>query len=58
MRGKTRGALTIAIAVPRPKASLPAKETIKFKLLLTTCGKGCAGSSPIGVNNGRNSRSK
>ena len=55
MRGKTRGALTIAIAVSRPNASLPDSSTTKLRLLFTTCGNGCAGSSPIGVSSGRTS---
>jgi hypothetical protein len=33
----------IAIPVPRPKASLPASSTMKFRLLLITRGKGWAG---------------
>ncbi len=58
MRGSTRGALTIAIAVSRPNASVPESSITKLRLLLTTCGNGCAGSSPIGVRSGRTSRSK
>ena len=57
-RGSTRGAFMMAIAVPRPNASLPDSSTMKFRLLLTTCGNGWAGSSPIGVSSGRTSRSK
>ena len=58
MRGSTRGALITAIEVPRPKASLPASSTIKLRLLFTTCGNGCAGSSTIGVSSGRTCCSK
>ena len=58
MRGNTRGTLTMAISLLRPKASLPPRRTIKFKALLATCGKGCAGSKPTGIKSGRTSRSK
>ncbi len=55
MRGSTRGAFTIAMPVSRPNASLPDSSITKLRLLLTTCGNGCAGSSPIGVSSGRTS---
>ena len=42
----------------RPKASLPSSSTAKFRLLLSTRGKGWAGSSPIGVSTGITSRKK
>ena len=58
IRGSTRGAFTIAIAESRPKASRPESSITKLRLLLTTCGNGCAGSRPIGVSSGRTSRSK
>ena len=57
-RRSTRGALTIAIAVSRPNASRPPRSTMKFSVLLATCGNGCAGSRPIGVSSGRTSRRK
>ena len=57
-RGSTRGALTMAIEVSRPNASRPDSSTMKLRLLLTTWGKGWAGSSPIGVNSGFTSRLK
>ena len=49
---------TIAMFVSRPNASRPDSWTMKFSVLLPICGKGCAGSSPIGVSSGRTSRSK
>ena len=33
----------------------PRARSTKLRLLLTTCGNGCAGSSPIGVSSGRTS---
>ena len=57
-RGTRRGALTMATWVSRPKASWPESSTMKLRLLLTTCGNGCAGSRPIGVSNGLISRWK
>ncbi len=38
--GKERGTCTIAKPLERPKASLPSKDTIKFKLLLSKRGNG------------------
>ncbi len=57
-RGRTRGAWTIAALELRPKASLPSSSTAKFRLLLSTFGNGCDGSSPIGVSTGTISRKK
>jgi hypothetical protein len=57
-RGSSRGALTMAIDDSRPKASRPDSSTMKFSVLLTTCGNGCAGSSPMGVSSGLTSRRK
>ena len=57
-RGSTRGALTMAIEVSRPNASRPDSSTMKLRLLLTTCGNGCAGSILIGVSSGLTSRRK
>ena len=52
-RGTSRGALTIATLVSRLKASRPDSSTMKLRLLFTTWGNGCAGSSPMGVRSGR-----
>lgn len=57
-RGSARGILTMAISFSRPKASPPLRRTMKFKDLLATCGKGCAGSRPTGISSGRTSRRK
>ena len=57
-RGRSRGALTVAIVVSRPNASRPESSTTKLRLLLATCGNGCAGSRPIGVSSGLTSRWK
>jgi hypothetical protein len=53
--GKALGACKIARPLFRPKASLPVKEIIKFKLLFNMRGNGCAESRPTGVNMGCNS---
>ena len=37
---------------------LGSSRTMKFSVLLATCGNGCAGSSPTGISSGRTSRSK
>jgi hypothetical protein len=57
-RGSTRGACTMAARESRPNASRPSSSTAKLRLLLKTRGKGCAGSSPIGVRSGIISRKK
>ena len=51
-RGKERGTGTIANPLERPKASFPSSETIKFKLLLSTRGKGWEGSRPTALKTG------
>ena len=55
-RGSTRGTFKMMIADGRPNASLPSSCRMKFSDLLTICGKGCAGSRPIGDSSGRTSR--
>ena len=45
-RGSTRGALTMAMPVPRPNASLPVSEMMKFRLLLTDLGEGVGRVEP------------
>src|SRR5690606_26159641 len=57
-RGSTRGACTIAMSASRPKASRPSRRRTKFRLLFSTRGNGCAGSSAIGVSSGSMSRRK
>ena len=57
-RGIDLGAWTTASLGVLPKSSLPSSVTKKFKLLLITLGKGCAGSKTIGVSSGTNSFSK
>ena len=57
-RGSTRGACTIAMLDLRPNASLPSSSITKLRLLLSSFGNGCAGSSPSGVSTGINSRKK
>ncbi len=42
----TRGACTMAAPELRPKASLPSSSTAKFRLLLSTRGKGMRGIEP------------
>ena len=55
-RGSTRGACTIAMLDLRPNASLPSSSITKLRLLLSSFGNGCAGSSPSGVSTGISSR--
>ena len=57
-RGSTRGTLTMAMWLSRPKASLPPSLTMKLSDLLATCGNGCAGSRPTGTSSGRTCDSK
>ena len=57
-RGSDLGAGTTASPLSRPKASFPSSERIKFKLLLTSLGNGCAGSSHRGLITGSTSLKK
>ena len=54
-RGNERGAGTIARPLSLPNASLPLRDSIKFKLLFTKRGKGWAGSKPSGLTTGTTS---
>ena len=58
MRGSERGACTIASSLSRPKASLPDRRTMKFRLLFWMRGKGRAGSRPSGLSTGSTSAAK
>ena len=58
MRGRERGARTMAMPPLRPKASLPSSTTTTFRLLLRMRGNGCAGSRPSGESTGETSSLK
>src|SRR5919197_6530168 len=57
-RGRERGAWAKAVPLFCPKASLPSSVTIKLRLLFRILGKGWAGSRPMGLITGSNSRLK
>ena len=52
-RGSTRGTLTMAIWLSRPKASRPPSRAMKLSDLLATCGNGWLGSRLTGTSSGR-----
>ncbi len=58
IRGSERGTCTIASVAIRPKASVPASSTMKFRLLFWMRGNGRAGSRPSGVRTGSTSLAK
>ena len=51
-RGRLLGIFTMAISLLLPNASDPLNLTTKLSVLLATCGKGCEGSSDIGMTKG------
>src|SRR4030095_6633865 len=52
IRGSERGTCTMARVAMRPKASVPASSTMKFRLLFWIRGNGRAGSGPRGAGTG------
>ena len=57
-RGSDRGAWTMARCTGRPKACMPFRPTMKFRLLFRIFGNGRAGSSEVGLSTGSISRWK